>query len=113
MDKPAESRRTDVSEHIQKMVLELRCLEVTLGNLPPENWALPKLHKKVNDPNFAAFSSKAEARTEELFRDICAELADQGYSPEQIAEYVNTELSYPDGLKYCSEAEVREMLGDD
>lgn len=102
-----------VPEEILRMATELRSIEVALGNLPPEDWALPKLHAKVNDANFSHFANKAESRTEEIFRTICGSMTERGYKIREIVGFINNQLSYPDGISYCSEQEVREVLGID
>lgn len=100
-----------VPESIHAKTIELKEIETRLGHLPAETWAVSELHKRFSDPGQLAHSSFLEQRTELLFREIVGELHDLGWSLGEIAQAVNTTVSYVGGPKYCNEDEVAEVLG--
>ena len=104
------SKKT-LPSHIKDKMTELRRIETELGHLPPETWAVNELQRRVADPEFAFHSNQMEQQTELLFGDICDELSEIGYSPDEIAGAINQVLQYPGGPRYCSSAEVSESLG--
>ena len=108
--KKAGNASPKIPESIQKKIDELKTLETELGHLPPEEWAINKLQRRV-DPDFPFHAAQMEQQTELLFGDICDDLAEIGHSPGNISDIINAHVHYPGGPKYCSEGEVRESLG--
>jgi len=100
-----------VPEAVHGKILELRDIETRLGHLPVETFAVSDLHKRFTDPSQMNHVSFMEQRTEVLFREISGELHDCGWSLSEIAQAINTLLSYSGGPKYCNEDEVAEVLG--
>lgn len=100
-----------VPEGLKKKIFELKRIETELGHLPPESWAINELQRRTLDPDFPFHANQLEQQTELLFGDICDDLAELTFSPEQIADIINESLQYPGGPKYCNELEVQESLG--
>lgn len=100
-----------VPESIHLKTIELKEIETRLGHLPAETWAVSDLHKRFSDPTQLSHTSFLEQRTETLFREIAGELHDLGWTLSEIAQAVNTTVSYAGGPKYCNEDEVAEVLG--
>lgn len=94
---------------IEKIV-ELRTLEITLGHLPPADWNVKDLNRRINDPAFPEHASQMERKTESLFAEISHNLRAINFTPGEIAAVINSYLRYAGGPKYCNEAEVQESL---
>lgn len=100
-----------VPDAIHAKTIELKEIETRLGHLPAESWAVSDLHKRFSDPSQLAHTSFLEQRTETLFREICGELHDLGWTLSEIAQAVNATVCYAGGPKYCNAEEVAEVLG--
>ncbi|NBO38339.1 hypothetical protein EBU99_07125 [bacterium] len=110
---PAPSTIGDktIPESVHRKILELREIEIRLGHLPSETWAVTDLHKRFSDPSQLSQSSFLEQQTENLFREIAGELHDCGWNLSEIAQAINSVVCYAGGPKYCNEDEVAEVLG--
>jgi hypothetical protein len=103
-----------VSSRVQAKIMELRRIETHLGHLPPDEWSLKDLVKRTAEERAAQSSLHArqlEQQTELLFGDICDELSLAGLTARQIADVINQQLRYEGGPRYCSEEEVKDVLG--
>lgn len=108
------SGTSKLPERISAKLKSLRSLETQLGHLPPDEWSLKELSKRMENPQEHLFHARqAEEQTEMLFGDICDELLELGYAPSEIAEFINQALKFEGGPHYCNEREVRECLGLD
>lgn len=96
---------------VRDKIALLKKLEMDLGVLPPEDWTLTELQKRVFSQDFESRQQNITDRTEDLFAEICEDLDDHGFSAEQIAAAINAELKYEGGPRYCSAEEVKEALG--
>jgi hypothetical protein len=99
-----------VPESIVNKIIELRTLEITLGHLPPQEWSMQDLNRRINDPDFPEYASQMERKTESLFAEIAHNLKAINFSAGETAAIVNSYLRYQGGPKYCNEAEVQETL---
>jgi len=99
----------------EDLILQIRLIEVSLGNLrAPEAAELPAdkdwktvdwedLSKKVFSPGAPLADDAAEG----LFAKVAKGLTSEGYSPEEIAGFINNRVKDPASrLKYCSAEEV-------
>ena len=100
-----------VPESIHSKILELREIEIRLGHLPTETFAVSDLHKRFTDQGQMSHVVVMEQRTETLFQEIAGELHDSGWTLDEIARAINTVVGYVGGPKYCNEDEVAEVLG--
>jgi hypothetical protein len=91
-------------------IIELRTLEITLGHLPPQEWNMQELTRRMNDPEFPEHASQMERKTESLFAEIAHNLRAINFSAGETAAIINSHLRYQGGPKYCNEAEVQEAL---
>lgn len=94
-----------------ELITRLFKIEVGLGNLRPKGeqkaFAEKPLKSLAELEDLADQQSAAEA----LFQKIAKGLTDEGFTPEQIAAFVNARVN--DGfskLPYCNAAEVTEAL---
>lgn len=96
---------------ILKKIRELFELETQLGHLPPAQWDLQQLSEVSQATDKTFVRTQAEQQTELIFGDICDDLFEAGFSPEAIAQTINSIIQYPGGPMYCSVAEVADSLG--
>lgn len=94
---------------IEKIV-HLRDLEITLGHLPPNEWSMQDLTRRINDPKYPEHASQMERATDAVFSEVCHGLTAIQFSPLEISMIINSHLKYPGGPKYCNENEVLEAL---
>ncbi len=99
-----------VPQNTIEKIIELRTLEITLGHLPPQEWSMQELNKRINDPSFPEHASQMERKTESLFAEIAHNLKAINFSAGETAAVINSYLRYLGGPKYCNEAEVQEAL---
>lgn len=96
---------------ILSKILKLKEIEVQLGHIPPENWNLANLSKDIQSDDYQESKGQLIKQTEILFAEICEDMVQRHYVPEQIVQVFNSMLCYTGGPKYCNESEVLEALG--
>lgn len=99
---------------------KLHRLEVKLGNIietgkeidPKEAWHSRDLEDLAQDTeDDAEDGSGADADlAEAIFDRVCAGLVEDGFSPEQIADIVNSRVGKGGRMKYCDAGDVNEAL---
>lgn len=94
-----------------EMIDHLKQMEMLLGHIPQDAvWKsqyLAKLNSKSFHPQDEVLDDE---KAEFLFRKIVKGLHSQGFSLEQIVNFINDGLAYPKGLKYCDVTEAEEAL---
>ncbi|MBP9707908.1 MAG: hypothetical protein KBD78_09695 [Oligoflexales bacterium] len=96
----------------QEQLLKLRAIEINLGNIPDQQDFIAKDMRQLmnsllqHDDVHAADSDFADL----LFAKVAFALASDGYSHEQIANFVNARVGYKGGPPYCNVAEVAEAI---
>lgn len=96
---------------IAKKIEQLKKIETDQGVLPPEEWNMVSLGKKINDPKIQSQQEDLGIQSEQLFFEICEDLSELNFSPQEIATALNAVLRYDGGPRYCSPEEVEEALG--
>lgn len=88
-------------------------LEIRLGNIvADEKWQsadADQLLERIT--GLGEQDDFDESVIESLFRKVCRALTDEGYSPEEIAVFINTHIKTGSRLKYCNDVEVSEAIG--
>lgn len=104
------SSQKTVPSEVEQKILELKSLEIKLGNLPSETWTVTDLQKRAFENSFHTDAKSMSVKTETLFADICEELARHNFSHTEIADIINLHLKFERGPKYCSAQEVADTL---
>lgn len=99
-----------IPKPIEQKILELKSIEIKLGNLPSEIWTVGDLQKRAFDDASHQNMSQLNNRSESLFVEICEALDEIHFTHAEIAAAVNASLKFDGGPKYCSETEVNEAL---
>lgn len=100
-------------EWADKLIHDLRDVEIFLGNLPKKkDWE----SNRLADFSKRVFASDApvwdEAKAEKVFAMIVSRLHSEGFSDQEIADFINARIRYDGGPKFCDAAEVRDAIGD-
>lgn len=91
------------------LILRIRDVEVEQGNINPGgDWQQRDL-AQVQGRVFGEDEGQDDA--EILFADLAKRLVADGFSPVEIAQFVNSRIVTGTRLAYCSAAEVSEALG--
>ena len=89
-------------EWAQVMIDQLLQVEIFLGNIPK---VLEWSSERVDAIQRKVYADEKGAITEEvselLFSRIVKGLTMEGFSPDQIIQYVNLRIGYKGGPKYC------------
>ncbi|MBC62685.1 MAG: hypothetical protein CMP11_09565 [Zetaproteobacteria bacterium] len=93
------------------LIDQLKEIEIFLGNIPREkNWQSDYAKKVLNKILNEERPVLTDAHTQTVFNKIVKDLSHEGYGPDNIANFINSGISYEGGPPYCNEAEVREAL---
>lgn len=95
-------------------IMNLRQVEIFLGNIPKTaNWKSDHLNKISGDEVRSNYPGLNDSTTDMLFSQISRQLSSEGFTPEQIAQFVNARICYEGGPTYCSADEVSDALSAD
>ncbi len=104
----------------EELILKIRAMEVQLGNVRPgmgkkggDDWKsqdLGKLMARLTAEDGDDLKA-VEAAAEALFAKIAKGLSEEGFTPEEIAQFVNARVAPESRLPYCDTREVMEALG--
>jgi hypothetical protein len=93
-----------------QVIARIRDIEIEAGNINPGgDWQ----QKVLSDLQGRAFPEDGESTddAELLFQDLAKRLTSEGFSAEEIAQFVNVRILSGGKLLYCSVAEVLEAIG--
>jgi hypothetical protein len=102
-----------------RLILRLKLLELSLGNICrggsiEKGWQDHELSELVKslerDKEQERGHSFSESQVDYLFQKLSQALYQQGFSPEDIAKFINKRLTGSAKLPYCSAQEVTEAL---
>jgi hypothetical protein len=118
-DTPPETTesRDQCPDWAHRLILKIRDLEVELGNLLPDNlhdsksqwWEqdLQRLSQRMEGSDQASLDALEQA-VESAFIKLSRDLTRSGFTPQLIAQFVNSRLTASSRLKYCDAREVAE-----
>lgn len=91
------------------LIARIRDIEIEAGNINPPggDWAQRRL-EEIQERAYVEHEGKDDA--EELFVELSRRLSSEGFSPAEIAGFVNARILSGGRLPYCSAAEVSEAL---
>jgi hypothetical protein len=90
---------------------QLRQVEIILGNVPKAIEWQSSLLKNVNKKILAEHAGPiSEELSEMLFSRVARGLVKEGFSPDDIAMFINARIGYKGGPNYCSSEEVKDAL---
>ena len=94
-----------------EMIANLRNCEVLLGNIPRDFEWDSKYVKEVAQKTFIYESLPVSEQLVDLvFKKITTQLTQEGFSCEEIADFINERIRYHNSPRYCSAEEVAGSL---
>lgn len=104
---PRSSEKDACPPWASELISQLKDIEIRLGNIPKNlSWKSEHL-KDISRRGFSSDDLVAdEEQTERLYKKIVKSLSQDGYSSEDISNFINNRIGYKGGPAYTSPQEV-------